>query len=124
MLVTLHNKARGSPLRVADVTTMMAACVRLMILVILIRATPAHADGGTVQFQRKAGSYIVTVFTSSNPVRVGTEDVSVMIQNLDNPHPLLDGEVLVTVNQEDGPGIATRATREQAQNKLLYAAVV
>lgn len=99
-------------------------CLRLLIFASLIRAVPAYADGGTVQFQRKTGTYVITVFSSSSPVRVGPEDMSVMIQNRDDPHPLLDGKVSISVNHRGDPGVPTKATREQAQNKLVYAAIV
>jgi hypothetical protein len=96
----------------------------LPALVILAQAT-ALADGGTVQLRREAGDLVVTVFTSPSPLSVGPVDISLLLQNRDGLEPVLDAKVSLTL-RKDASSIEfqARPTREQARNKLLYAAPV
>jgi len=74
----------------------------------------------------KAGPFLITVFGDPTPLRVGPVDISVMIQDEDGGRPILEAEVTVQL-QEQGTGrspIITQATRQNATNKLLYAALV
>jgi hypothetical protein len=83
---------------------------------------PALADGGVVQMQRSAGPFVITVFTAPAPLRAGPADISIMVQDGDNP--VLDAEVTVRFHREGGEAIEAEATRERSKNKLLYAALV
>jgi hypothetical protein len=102
---------------------------RIISLLLFVTAL-ALADGGKVQFQRKAGAFNITLFSSPSPVRVGRTDFSVMVQNTasrDPLSPILDAGVLLHFVQRGGNSIAevsAPARREQATNKLLYAAPV
>ena len=93
-------------------------------LMILAQAA-AWADGGTVQLRQEAGDLVITVFTSPGPLTVGPVDISVLLQNRDGLQPVLDAKVSLVLRAE-GSGIELQAqpTREQARNKLLYAAPV
>ncbi len=53
----------------------------------------ALADGGTVQFTKAAGPFVVTVFATPSPLRAGPVDISLMIQQSNNQQPLLDCDV-------------------------------
>jgi hypothetical protein len=77
------------------------------------------ADGGAVQLQRQAGPFLITVFASPVPARVGPVDLSVLVQDRVSLRPVLDTSVSVQVDDREIP-----ATHAQAQNKLLYAAAI
>ena len=57
-------------------------------------------------------------------LRVGPVDLSVMIQNRENQEPMLDAQVLVQLQRKGTPAVSREATRSQASNKLLYAALL
>lgn len=91
----------------------------------LILAVSLHADGGKVQFQRKAGAFNITLFSTESSVRVGRSDLSVMVQNATDQSPVLDADVRLHLTRRDANSIWTisaPARHEQATNKLLYAA--
>ena len=93
-------------------------------LVILAQAT-ARADGGTVQLREEAGDLVITLFTSPGPLSVGPVDISVLLQNRDGLEPVLDAKVSLVLRTGDPDvELQARPTREQARNKLLYAALV
>jgi len=93
------------------------------LLMILARAA-ALADGGTVQLRKEAGPFVITVFTSPAPLSAGPVDISLLLQNRNGLEPVLDAGVSLILHGPSGAGISARPTREQAQNKLLYAAPV
>jgi len=84
----------------------------------------AQADGGLVALHQVAGPFNVTVFTAPVPLRAGPVDISVLVQDRASGQPVLDGEVLVRLQREGGMILVGRATREVAQNKLLYATLM
>jgi hypothetical protein len=96
----------------------------ILVLAIAAQAT-AWADGGTVQLRRDTGDIAITVFTSPSPLSVGPVDISVLLQNRNGLEPVLDAEVFVFL-RENASGVEFQAhpTREQARNKLLYAAPI
>jgi len=105
----------------------------------------ARADGGIVRLRETQGPFLVTVFVSPEVVE-GVTDVSVLVQNRKGGDVVLDADVNLVVDPPDGMsskesdplcGLSSmavasrssdlapanvRATREQASNKLLYAA--
>ncbi len=92
-----------------------------------LAAAGALGDGGKVQFQRKAGAFNITLFSSTSPVRVGRTDFSAMVQNVATQNPILDADVLLRFVQRGANSIAevsAPARHEKATNKLLYAAQV
>jgi hypothetical protein len=96
----------------------------LPILLILAQAT-AWADGGTVQLRKEAGDLVITVFTSPSPLSAGPVDISLLLQNRNGLEPILDATVsLVLVHAGSNIEFHARPSREQARNKLLYAAPV
>jgi len=88
------------------------------------RIMPALADGGTVQFEKPAGPFVITVFTTPSPLRAGPVDISLMVQDRENRQPVLDCQALVQLRKEGAMSVRSGATHEAAQNKLLYAAQV
>jgi hypothetical protein len=98
-----------------------------MIALPMLAAAFAFADGGKIQFQRKAGAFNITLFSSPSPVRVGRTDFSVMVQNTASSDPILNADVRLHFVQRGANSIAevsAPARHEKATNKLLYAAPV
>jgi hypothetical protein len=85
-------------------------------------AATAHGDGGTVRLSEQVGGYLVTVFTAPTPLRAGPIDVSVLVQDARTGQPAAVNEVLLRLRQMGESTLEQTATREQATNRLLYAA--
>jgi hypothetical protein len=85
------------------------------------------ADGGTVVFHKPAGDFDVTVFSKSEAVRAGLNDLSVMVQRHDNS-TVMDATVLLHLEKTQTSGEIVRLTsiarHANATNKTLYAASV
>ena len=98
--------------------------VLVLLATLLVVADPAlYADGGTLQFQKQAGPFTVTLFSTPVPLRVGAADLSVLVQDSQN-NALVNGSVTVHLSKLDERDIVAQATTAQATNKLLYAAPV
>jgi hypothetical protein len=86
-------------------------------IAILLALIPAlFADGGAIQSRQEAGPFVVTVFAAP-------AELSVLVQNRETLDPDLDATVTIRLQHGDSD-VTVRATREQAHNKLLRAAVV
>ena len=84
----------------------------------------ARADGGVIQMAKIADPFVITVYSTSAPIRAGQVDFSVLIQNQENSEPVLNAHVLIQLYKEKGVTISAQATSAVAQNKLLYAATM
>jgi len=89
---------------------------------ILSAVGTVRADGGQLLLRREAGAFVITVFATPFPLRVGLLDLSVMIQDHLSQEPILDGYVSLQLSKNGHHGVSMEATRQHAQNKLLYAA--
>ena len=97
----------------------------LMPVAIILARVSAFADGGAVQLRKEAGPFVITVFTAPAPLSAGPVDISLLLQNRNGLEPVLDANVSLLLRENaSGSEISARPTREQAQNKLLYAAPV
>src|SRR5579859_1118640 len=97
----------------------------LLTFVAILAPARLFADGGTIQLRKEAGALVITVFTSPAPLSAGPVDISLLLQNRNGLEPVLDANVSLLLRADaSGAEITTRPTREQAQNKLLYAAPV
>jgi len=122
----------------------------LTALAMMLTPHVARGDGGIVQLHETRGPFSVTVFVSPEAVSGGLTDVSVLVQSQKNGDVVLDADVSlslvppegVAMNESDpfcGPSgggaalqsgnmmmhpLTGRATRGQASNKLLYAALL
>lgn len=86
----------------------------------------ARADGGLIEMSnRPVGPYFVTVMTSPSPLRVGTNDISIMVHRTEKDLEL-GATVTVTAYGPNGPNLGTvfPATHANATNKFFYAANV
>lgn len=121
----------------------------LTALVMVLAPPIARGDGGIVQLHQTRGPFSVTIFVSAEVVSGGLTDVSVLVQSQKNGDAILDADVTlslippvgVATNESDpfcGPSsgaaalqmtsvtqhpLTLRATRGEASNKLLYAAL-
>jgi len=92
--------------------------------VLLAAGSEVPADGGLVRVSEPSGPFRVTLFTSPTPMRAGPVDVSVMVQDRETGRPVLDARVaLEWVAVRGDRRLRIEATRDQAMNKLLYAAL-
>jgi hypothetical protein len=106
----------------------------------------AKGDGGIIRLREAQGPFSVTVFSSPESASGGLADVSALIQERETGKVVLDADVSFTLSPPDGSAPSqsdefcgsskaltrlpdemnnhstVRATREQASNKLLYAA--
>jgi hypothetical protein len=100
--------------------------VTIRCFFLLLLAKLLLADGGTVVFHKPAGDFDVTVFSKSEAVRAGINDLSVMVQRRDNS-AVMDATVLLHLEKTQS-GQITRLTaicrHDKATNKLLYASSV
>jgi hypothetical protein len=85
------------------------------------------ADGGTVLFHQQTADFDVTVFSKSEAVRAGSNDLSVMVQQADHS-TVMNATVLLHLELKQTSGDILRltsiATHAKATNKILYAASV
>lgn len=94
----------------------------LIGLIVLVRI--ARADGGVVMCQRTSPSFTVTLFSTEMPLRPGPADFSALLEQPVGHSPVLDAQVFIDLEHENGTTIRTEATRNQARNKLLYCSLV
>jgi len=103
---------------------MKSSRLLLPAFVFLAQAT-GLADGGTVQLRKESVEVVITVFASPHPLAVGAADISVLLQNRNGLEPVLDANVFLFFRHpESDTKFQAHLTREQARNKLLYAAPV
>lgn len=101
-----------------------------IIVVLLLSGLPtigqvsAHG-GGTLQISGEAaGPYLLTVWTSPDPARVGEVHVTIGVSNPNDRTPILDATIVVEVSPMNTYGklIVSNATRKDSANKYLYEA--
>ena len=97
----------------------------LLTLVAILAPVRLFADGGTVQLRKEAGALLITVFTLPSPLSAGSADISLLLQKRNGLEPVLDADISMRLRAlASDTEIHARPTRQQAQNKLLYAAPV
>lgn len=100
---------------------MIQRTCRLLSLLTALAALLA-ADGGTLQVRQTSGPFVLSVFTSPALPRAGFIDFSVLVQLAAGLDPVLDADVEVRAENNQGIVVSRSATHDNAQNKLLYAA--
>ncbi len=104
----------------ADADARHAALSRIGLLAGLCLASRAlFADGGTVQFQKHAGPFIVTLFSTPVPLRVGAADLSVMLQKAEDRSAVLDAGVAVQLTKSGEPQIRAAATQSTGDKQIV-----
>lgn len=94
--------------------------MRRVIGLWLLACARLSADGGMILLHQPAPPYVLTVFASPEPTRAGVVDISVLLQEGETLSAVLDADVWIEMDKGAAP-VRVRATRDQAQNKLLYA---
>uniref|UniRef100_A0A7V4XTF1 YtkA-like domain-containing protein n=1 Tax=Acidobacterium capsulatum TaxID=33075 RepID=A0A7V4XTF1_9BACT len=96
----------------------------LLLPLILFVATHAWADGGRLQFRKPAGPFVVTLFTTPDPLTPGRADFSVVVEKPGTQGIVNDARVTFVLTQADGHGepITLQATHGQATTRFLEAA--
>lgn len=90
-----------------------------LVVIVVLSPALARADGGVVRASEQRGPWTITVFTSPTPPRVGTVEVSVLVQETSTGRPVLD--VPVTIARSGGKRITAG---EHGPNKLLQSAAL
>ncbi|QDT75599.1 hypothetical protein [Lacipirellula limnantheis] len=88
---------------------------------------PIRADGGRLVRVERINGWIVSVFVTPDPPRVGPIDVSVLVQAEASGSVIADADIAVTLTAAgDAEGVTTSApsSRDQATNKLLQSALL
>ena len=58
-----------------------------------VSQTVAHADGGIMRLRHVQGPFVITIFTTPEPVPHRAVDVSVLVQRRDSNDVILDASV-------------------------------
>jgi hypothetical protein len=98
--------------------------VVICILLSLACCPIALADGGRLRFSKAAGPFLVTLFTTPEPLTPGPADFSVMVQDASSGSILSDAQVVLTLTPADAssPPLIATATHGIATNRILQAA--
>ncbi|MGC2659599.1 MAG: hypothetical protein WA324_16700 [Bryobacteraceae bacterium] len=92
-----------------------------ILWVLLALAACLWGHGGVLLLHQQAGPYVVSLFSADAPLRAGSQDFTVLLQNAADGTPQLDANVtLIFRNSDAKEQIEARAG--QSANKLLYAA--
>jgi hypothetical protein len=89
------------------------------VFMLVMAATAAHGDGGTMLLHQDAGAFTITLFAAPQPLEVGTADFSVLVQDRSSGEVLLDPVLDLTVD-----GTTIRLTTGHVSNRLLQSATV
>ncbi len=95
---------------------------RLLGLMILLPYSMLLADSGLIRVSQVQGPFRITIMTDPTPIRVGEVDIAVLVQNAETGTTQLDVDVTMECEQEDGLRMLVDASRNNADNQLLYAA--
>jgi len=97
--------------------------VVLFLVLWLLTPDLARADGGVARLRGEDGPFAITLF-SPEPLRVGPTDLGVLVQRGEGGAPVLDALVELELERPDGRTLRAPATRAQAVNQMLHAAMV
>lgn len=89
---------------------------------LFVCALPLAADGGRIRLHQQAGPFLVTLFTTPDPLVSGPADFSVAVERADAPGVLEDAEVTLILTAPDGSRQAASATHQAATTRFLQAA--
>jgi hypothetical protein len=99
-------------------------CFLLVSSFLLPPSSFLRADGGTIRLSEQKGGYRITVFTEPTPLRAGSVDISVLVQDASTGEPASDLHVTVKASSFCSSAVVSHpATTDAATNKLYYAAL-
>jgi hypothetical protein len=96
-----------------------------LCFLILSATSLLHADGGRIRLHQQAGPFIVTLFTTPEPLQAGPADFSVAVEKAGAPGLLTDADVTLILTRLDDPDaarIVLPATHQNATSRFLQAA--
>jgi hypothetical protein len=96
-------------------------------LVLALAPLLLFADGGSLVLRKQVGPLTISIFSAPQPLRVGSADLSVMVQQTNDRSTILDARVeinLIKPGADDISNISVAATHANSTNKLLYTALV
>jgi hypothetical protein len=93
---------------------------RVFLIVVLLCAASAFADGGRLRFRQAAGPFVVTLFTTPDPLTTGRADFSVAVER--DGALVQDADIDLVLTPEKDEPIMLHASHAQATSKWLQAA--
>jgi len=102
------------------------AVTMLVLFAVLGCTGAAFADGGRLRFRKPAGPFIITLFTTPDPLTAGQADFSVAVERSDAPGLVENAHVdfILTPAQGHGGQLVLHASHAAATSKWLQAASV
>lgn len=96
----------------------------LLIALFPLCARTARADGGRLRFREPAGPFVVTLFTTPDPLTKGRADFSVAVQRAGESRLVEDADVTFILTPVKGHGtrLVLHASHAAATSKWLQAA--
>jgi hypothetical protein len=106
--------------------SLLAACLAAVILLVTYQPASAHTEGKMQLSAEPAGPFKMTVFSSPDPAITGDIHIAALIFVAEDARPVLDADVLVTVEPVDGEGPSqkSQAVQGDSENKLLFEAII
>ena len=96
----------------------------LLLAMVFSAFHPAYADGGRLRLHEPAGSFMVTLFTSPDPLAQGQADFSVAVEQRDSAGLVENADVTLILTPIDGNGarLVLHASHSGATSRFLQAA--
>ena len=96
----------------------------LLLALLLVLTGRAFADGGRLQFRQPAGPFIVTLFTTPDPLTASRADFSVAIERGDASGLVQSAHVTFILTPQNDPQhrLVLHASHGQATSRFLQAA--
>jgi hypothetical protein len=95
----------------------------LLLFLLLASTRAAFADGGRLRFREPAGPFIVTLFTTPDPLSAGQVDFSVAVERPNSQGIVQDADVTFLLQAVGGGGkLMLHASHAAATSQFLQAA--
>ena len=101
-----------------------ALVINLLLMIVGVAQVQANGIGTPQLINVPTGSYLVSVWTDPEPLRVGEAHVTVAVTDPETDSPILDARVIVELMWLDDPSVllTAPATHENVTLKIVYAA--
>jgi hypothetical protein len=108
--------------RRSAIPSLAGTLIAALLLFACVQA--AFADGGRIRFREPAGPFVVTLFTTPDPLTLGPADFSVAVERVGAPGLVEDAQVqfILTPADHHGSRLVLDASRAAATSKWLQAA--
>lgn len=95
-----------------------------LAMMLALPAAAAHADGGRLRLHENAGPFVVTLFTTPDPLTTGEADFSVAVEHGANQGLVQDAEVTLILTPADGSEgrMVLKTSHAAATSRFLQAA--